>query len=165
MANVIPIRLLRSSVADKRPDPDRLESGQPAVNTNAEDPGLFISATDTSVSPAVNSLVKIGPCSIRPTPPNSGAVTPGDLGNSKGELWLDTSAAYGAVLKVYDGTNWINCLPFTFAVPVVSETAPVLANYPDGTLWWNSTNGLMYILYNDGTSRQWTQVTSSVSPV
>lgn len=164
MANAIPIQLLRSSVANKRPDPARLLAGQPAVNNNAADPGLYISATDTSVSPAVSSLVKIGPCSIGTTAPNSGAVAPGALGNSKGEMWLDTSGAFGPVLKVYDGANWINCLPYTFAAPIVSDVTPALT-YPDGTLWWNSTNGLMYILYNDGTSRQWTQVTSSVSPV
>ena len=159
MANAIPIQLLRSSVESKRPDPGRLLGGQPAVNTNANDPGLYI-ADSTG-----NELIKIGPCGVGTDAPNSGATPPGATGNSTGELWLDTSSPLGPILKVYDGTTWINCLPFTFAVPVVLNVAPNLAGYPDGTLWWNSTNGLMYILYNDGTSRQWTQVTSSVSPV
>jgi hypothetical protein len=35
----------------------------------------------------------------------------------------------------------------------VSDTAP--ANVPDGSLWWESDTGNLYILYNDGTSTQW----------
>ena len=157
MANAIPIQLLRSSVAGKRPDPARLLKGQPTVNNNAADPGMYI-ADDTGAT-----LIKIGPCGVGTSAPNAGAIAPGALGNSKGELWLDTSG-FAPILKVFDGTNWINCMPYTYAAPIVAPTTPPIANFPDGTQWWNSTNGLMYILYNDGTSRQWTQVTSSVSP-
>jgi hypothetical protein len=62
---------------------------------------------------------------------------------------------------VWDGSQWINCLPYTYANAIVSPAAPTLANHFDGTLWWNSATGLMYVLYNDGNSRQWTQVSSS----
>ena len=89
----------------------------------------------------------------------------GALGNTPGELWLDTTASTldrpGPVLKVWDGTQWINCMPYTYANTIVSDTEPTLGNHPDGTLWWNSGTGLMYVLYNDITTRQWTQVSSN----
>lgn len=137
-------------------------SGQPAVNLNATEPGLFF-ADDTGAT-----LIKIGPCAVGTTAPNAGATgAAGSLGNTKGELWLDTDgdSPYlpGPVLKVWDGTAWINCFPTpsVYAVPVVADTAPSLALYVDGTLWWDSSTGLMYVLYNDGTSRQWTQVSGN----
>jgi hypothetical protein len=67
---------------------------------------------------------------------------------------------------VWNGTSWINCFPSTsvFAVPLISDTAPALASHVDGTLWWDSGTGLMYILYSDGTTRQWTQVSSNTVP-
>jgi hypothetical protein len=42
----------------------------------------------------------------------------------------------------------------------ISATAPMGA--PDDSLWWNSTNGQLYVQYNDGTSTQW--VITSPSP-
>jgi hypothetical protein len=219
MANAIPIQLLRSSVAGKRPDPARLLKGQPTVNNNAADPGMYI-ADDTGAT-----LIKIGPCGVGNTPPNFGATAPSELGNSKGELWMDTrttapitagnftigvsytiltlgttdftligavsntvglsftatgpgtgtgTARYtgivqtAPVLRVWDPTtsSWLPCSPYAANGPtaLVQPTAPDITLYLDNTMWWNSTNGLMYILYNDGTSRQWTQITSSVSP-
>jgi hypothetical protein len=146
-------------VLNKRPDPDKLLSGQPAVNINAAEPGFFF-ADDTG-----NSLIKIGPCAVGVTAPNTGATgSPGQLGNTLGELWLDTNTTFdspGPKLKVWDGSQWINCMPYTYANTIVSDTEPVLGNHPDGTLWWDSGTGLMYVLYNDGTSRQWTQVSSN----
>jgi len=217
--NVTPIQFLRSIVSGKRPIADRLLGGQPAVNTNYSDPGLYF-ADSTGAS-----LIKIGPCGVGNTPPNFGATAPSELGNSKGELWLDTRTIYpitaggftigvsytivtlgttdftqigavsntvgvvftatgsgtgtgtakytgvvqtGPVLRVWEptGATWIPCSPYAANGPtaLVQPTAPDITLYLDNTMWWNSTNGLMYILYNDGTSRQWTQITSSVSP-
>ncbi len=133
--------------------------GQLAVNTNSSQPGLFL-ADDTG-----NSLVKIGPCTVGAVAPNTGATgAPGQLGNVLGELWLDTTSTFdkpGPVLKVYDGTQWIDAMPYRYATPIVSDTAPTLGNHPDGTMWWDSGTGSMYVLYNDGTTRQWTQVSGS----
>jgi hypothetical protein len=69
----------------------------------------------------------------------------------------------GPVLKVWDGATWVNCFPSpsVYAAPIISDTAPSLIVHPDGTLWWDSSSGLMYILYYDGTTRQWTQVSSN----
>jgi hypothetical protein len=157
---VTPISLLRSEVLKKRPDPARLLSGQPAVNTNATEPGFFF-ADDTGAT-----LFKVGPCSVGALAPNTGATgAPGQLGNTRGELWLDTTPSTldrpGPVLKVYDGTSWIDCMPYRYANAIVSDTAPTIGNHPDGTLWFDSGTGLGYILYNDGTTRQWTQVSSN----
>jgi hypothetical protein len=154
-----PIQLLRSEVLKKRPDPAQLLAGQGAVNTNAAEPGLFF-ADNTGAS-----LFKVGPCAIGTTAPNDGATGPaGALGNTLGEMWLDTASTFdspGPKLKVWDGSQWINCMPYTYANTIVSDTEPVLGNHLDGTLWWDSGTGLMYVLYNDGTSRQWTQVSSN----
>ena len=144
-----PIQLLRSIIARKRPDPTLLLSGQGAVNTESTEPGLYFSDSTGS------TLIKIGPVAV-------GTVPGGASPNSKGEMWLDnTTAPAFPVLKVYDGTQWLTAMPFTFARPVISDTAPPIGTYPDGTLWWNSANGLLYIQYNDGTTVQWIQVSSS----
>jgi len=162
---VTPIQFLRSLVPNKRPDPAKLLPGQPAVNTAAAQPGLFF-ADDTGVT-----LFKVGPCTVGTVAPNTAATgAPGQLGNTLGELWLDTNGDPplfpGPTLKVWNGTSWINCFPSTsvFAVPLISDTAPTLSSHVDGTLWWDSGTGLMYILYNDGTTRQWTQVSSTTVP-
>jgi hypothetical protein len=154
-----PIQVLRSEVANKRPDPAQLLSGQPAVNINSSQPGFFF-ADETGAS-----LFKVGPCTVGTIAPNTGATgNPGQLGNTVGELWLDTNSSFdypGPKLKVWNGTQWINCMPYTYANTIVSDTAPVIGNHLDGTLWWDSGTGLMYVLYNDGTTRQWTQVSSN----
>jgi hypothetical protein len=155
---VTPIQILRSEIVNKRPDPTLLLKGQPAVNTNPAQPGLFF-ADSTG-----NNLFKVGPCSVGVVAPNTGAVLPGNLGNTPGELWLDTSSTFdspGPKLKVWDGANWVNCMPYTYAATIVSDTEPTVGLHNDGTLWWNSVTGLMYVLYSDGTTRQWVQVSSN----
>jgi hypothetical protein len=158
---VTPIQLLRSILFNKRPDPAKLLPGQPTVNTNAAQPGFFF-ADDTGTT-----LFKVGPCSVGITAPNAGATgAPGQLGNSLGELWLDTTPstldAPGPVLKVWDGANWIDCMPYRYANTIVSDTAPTVGLHPNGTLWWDSSTGLMYVLYEDANSnRQWTQISGT----
>jgi hypothetical protein len=66
-----------------------------------------------------------------------------------------------SILKVWNGSSWINVMPYIYATPIISAAAPTIAGYPDGTMWWDSSTGLMYVLYNDGTTRQWTQVSGS----
>ena len=168
MTKVTPVQLLRSQVSNKRPDPSKLLSGQAAVNINADQPGLFF-ADETG-----NALIKIGPCTVGAVAPNAGATgAPGSLGNALGELWLDTGGGTtelpGPVLKVWgpripgNPPEWINCFPpqTIYAIPIISDTAPLLTKYPDGTMWWDSSTGLLYILYFDGTTAQWTQVSGN----
>ena len=157
---VTPIQFLRSLVYRKRPDPQKLLPGQPAVNTDATEPGLFF-ADDTGMT-----LFKVGPCSVGLTAPNSGATgAPGQLGNTLGELCLDTTSTFdapGPALRVWDGAQWIDAMPSRYANVIIADTAPNLALHLNGTLWWDSGTGLMYVLYEDANSnRQWTQVSSN----
>lgn len=209
-----PIQVLRSEVNNKRPDPTKMLDGQPAVNINSSQPGLFF-RDDTG-----GELFKVGPCYVGEDYPNSPEIAPiGAPGNSVGELWLDKRTAtpitapnlranisytivslgttdftlIGApantvgisfvatgpgtgsgtasytgivqpspVLRVWDGNEWISCMPYVYANTVISDTEPSTTNHFPGTLWWNSDTGLMYVLYNDGTNPAvWTQVSST----
>ncbi len=159
---VTPIQLLRSEVLNKRPDPAKLLPGQPAVNTDAQQPGLFF-ADDTGAK-----LFKVGPCTVGSDAPNTNPplpAAPGQLGNTLGELWLDTTPSTldrpGPVLKVWDGAQWIDCMPYRYANTIVIDVEPDINLHPNGTLWWNSATGLMYVLYYDGRTRQWTQVSGN----
>ena len=95
------IQLLRSSVAQKRPQPASLLDGQPAANINVSEPGLFFKATD-------GSLFKVGPVAITSSGNAPNAAASGPSGNAAGETWLDGRASYAnAVLKVFNGTQWV----------------------------------------------------------
>lgn len=158
---VTPIQLLRSVLFNKRPDAAKLLPGQGAVNTNAAQPGFFFADENGT------TLFKVGPCTVGISAPNAGATgAPGQLGNSLGELWLDTTPSTldrpGPVLKVWDGAQWIDCMPYRYANTIVSDTAPTVGLHPNGTLWWDSSTGLMYVLYEDANSnRQWTQISGT----
>jgi hypothetical protein len=58
------IVLKRSSIPNKRPNPDLLDPGELALNTNALTPGLFFEADN-------NSIIKVGPTAVSPTIPLS----------------------------------------------------------------------------------------------
>jgi hypothetical protein len=81
---VTPIQILRSEVNNKRPDPTKMLDGQPAVNINASQPGLFF-RDETGID-----LFKVGPCYVGVDSPNNPDIDPiGWPGNSVGELWFD----------------------------------------------------------------------------
>lgn len=94
------IQLLRSDIPQTRPKPSVLANGTPMVNLHESEPGLFFAARD-------GSLFKVGPTSVGPLPPNSFAQ--GEIGNSIGELWLDTSGG-DQILRIYDGAEWVECV-------------------------------------------------------
>jgi hypothetical protein len=89
---------LRSSTADKRPTPGAMSDGQLAMNTNLASPGLFFKDSN-------GDLVKTGPVHVGATAPNATPASGGQAGNSKGELWLDTSGS-DYTLKTWDGSAW-----------------------------------------------------------
>ena len=151
MSYITPIKVLRSLVYNKRPDPSNLLEGQPAYNGNAGQPGLFFKNSD-------NDLTKIGPTFIGPVPPNSpnDPSGTGDGTLSIGEQWLDTSGENGSVLKTWDGTSWVECFPIAYARALMSPTAPA-KTYPQGTIWWDTETGLSYILYQS----DWVQMGST----
>jgi hypothetical protein len=68
--------LKRSSVLGKRPGNQVIEPGELALNTNADEPGLFFEVTDGNV-------VKVGPTAVSPFAPVN---LP-----EKGEAWLSTA--------------------------------------------------------------------------
>jgi hypothetical protein len=89
---------LRSSTADKRPTPGAMADGQLAMNTNLASPGLFFKDSN-------GDLVKAGPVHVGTTAPNVSPASGGQAGNSKGELWLDTTGS-DYTLKTWDGSAW-----------------------------------------------------------
>jgi hypothetical protein len=96
----IPIQFLRSSVNQKRPIPTELASGQPAVNINPNEPGLFLADSTGS------ELFKVGPCHVGENPPNYDPAPNGFPGNTVGEQWLDTSNSQNPTLYTWNGLSW-----------------------------------------------------------
>ena len=94
---------LRSSTADKRPTPGAMSDGQLALNTNLASPGLFFKDSN-------GDSVKIGPVHVGTTAPNVTPGAGGQAGNSKGEAWLDTTAA-NPILKVWNGSAFVAVQP------------------------------------------------------
>ena len=75
-----------------------MSDGQLAMNTNLASPGLFFKDSN-------GDLVKTGPVHVGTTAPNATPASGGQAGNSKGELWLDTSGS-DYTLKTWDGSAW-----------------------------------------------------------
>ena len=73
--SAIKITFKRSSLLGKRPTGANLEPGELALNTNSNDPGIFLETNDGSV-------VKAGPTAYLPEEPTP---TP-----ARGELWVDS---------------------------------------------------------------------------
>jgi hypothetical protein len=142
------IQLLRSSIPNCRPDPTQLLPGQPAINIDAGQPGLFFTNSN-------GLLTKIGPATVSSNAPNNNPA--GSLGNSPGELWFDVN---DQTLKVWSGAAWVLCQPIEtgYSKVIIQTTPPDLEIYPNGALWWNDYNGEMYVLYEDPNNRQWVQV-------
>jgi len=76
------IQNLRSSTANKRPDPTSMVNGQLAVNYESQSPGIYFKDD-------LGALIKAGPAHVSSIAPNDSAA--GTPGNSDGELWLDTT--------------------------------------------------------------------------
>ena len=92
------LRHLRSSTANKRPDPAAMVDGQLAMNYDIASPGLFFKDDN-------GTLIKVGPVHVGTTAPNVSPAAGGTAGNSTGEQWLDTTGGV-YVLKVWDGSAW-----------------------------------------------------------
>lgn len=103
MARKTLIELLRSRVFRYRPEQGVLQPGEPAINFNEIEPGLFFADT-------AEQLFKIGPTAVGTEAPNSGS---GPTENCVGEQWLDTSNPNSPSLKVYDGDSWKGITPIS----------------------------------------------------
>ena len=119
---------LRSSTADKRPTPAAMSDGQLALNTNLVSPGLFFKDSN-------GDSVKIGPVHVGATAPNVTPGAGGQAGNSKGEAWLDTTAA-NPILKVWNGSAFVAVQPVgTGTVVSTTDTGTVTSTMIlDGTI-------------------------------
>lgn len=95
MTNSTPIQLLRSQAFRQRPNPDLLLSGQPAVNINEFEPGLFF-------ADSANNLFKVGPTSVGPEPPNSNITGSGATFSLIGSVCSAEIAAGGSGYSVND---------------------------------------------------------------
>ena len=135
------IQLLRSAVPYLRPDPGVLADGMPMVNLAEQEPGLYFRL-------ASGGLTKIGPAHVGSVAPN---INPqGFAGNTKGELWVDTSNAAVPVMKAWDGAAWVEVAG---GAPAPSPFPP---NSPEaGDLWFDTANGVLN--YWDGS--QWVSLT------
>ena len=76
-----------------------------------------------------------------------------------GQLWFDTGTS---TLMVWSGSAWTVTVPAGAAGPpgppgvnYVSDTAPAQPPAVAGNLWWDSTDGQMYILFNNQGTNQW----------
>jgi len=92
------IQHLRSSTANKRPNPVAMSDGQVAVNTASASPGLFF-------KDANGNLIKVGPVHVGATAPNANPASGGTAGNSIGEQWLDISGT-NPVMRIWSGSAW-----------------------------------------------------------
>lgn len=92
------LKHLRSSTANKRPQPSGMVDGQLAINTASGSPGLFF-------KDSAGGLVKVGPVHVGTTAPNASVASGGASGNTIGEQWLDISGGVYA-LKIWDGAAW-----------------------------------------------------------
>lgn len=137
------IQLLRSAVPNLRPDPGVLADGMPMVNLAEEEPGMYLRLTS-------GALVKIGPAHVGTSAPNSSPA--GFAGNSKGEIWVDTTNPAKVSLKVWEGTQWIEA---TSDPSVISPTPPLSPE--GGDLWFDSSNGLL----NYWNGSEWVPITNT----
>ena len=114
------ILIKRSDVASKRPDPNALFDGELALNIDAATGGLYYKDTD-------DNIVKVGPCQVSPTAPNSTPGAGGSTGNSLGEFWFN-STSNG--LFIWNGTVWVDTT-LGVAVQSVTSTSPITVDNTD----------------------------------
>lgn len=62
----------------------------------------------------------------------------------------------GTNIKTIQGQSVLGTGNINLTATAISATAPSPAS--QGQLWWNSTNAVLYVYYDDGTSAQWIEV-------
>lgn len=74
---------------------------------------------------------------------------PGPAGLTVGQKFTAAGITY-----TWNGTAWTMPVGIVPGGPIyISDTAPASAT--PGQLWWQSSTGMLFIYYNDGTSSQW----------
>lgn len=105
----------RSSLLGKRPTSQNLEAGEIALNTNANDPGLFFETSD-------GSIAKVGPTAYLPGEPTGAP--------SLGELWVDRDTK--ALSIGTDSKTW-QSVGTPFLGGTSGLTVFVAPDYPNAT--------------------------------
>ena len=128
-----------------------MSDGQLALNTNLVSPGLFFKDSN-------GDSVKIGPVHVGTTAPNATPGAGGQAGNSKGEAWLDTTAA-NPILKVWNGSAFVAVQPVgTGTVVSTTDSGTVTSTMIlDGTILNADINASAEIAVSklqDGEARQ-----------
>ena len=77
----------------------------------------------------------------------------GDTMSGRFILAGDPVMALDAVTKQYVDNRIVGAPPPSQISVTISDTPPVGAQA--GALWWNSTNGQLYVYYTDANSSQW----------
>lgn len=97
---------------------------------------------------------------VSSSPPIAGNSTNGAI---DGSLYWDNTLGT-LFIRYNDGnsTQWVEATPSggggSSAYVIVSSTPPSISGLPEGSLYWNSNSGILYVLYNDSNSTQWVQV-------
>lgn len=107
--------LKRSSIPGKRPNTSNLEAGELAVNTNANEPGLFFEVTDGQV-------VKVGPTAYLPERPTQFP--------ARGEMWVDTDTKS---LSIGNTSNQWQRVAAPFLGGTAALTVFVAPDFPEAT--------------------------------
>lgn len=109
-----PWQFLRNATAAHRPKPVDLVDGQLSINTAAATPAVYFLDSD-------GGLARVGTAHVGATAPN--ATPAGSAGHIAGESWLDTTDS-PAVLKVFDGTDWVaaGSGSGSYVLPIASST-------------------------------------------
>ena len=79
------------------------------------------------------------------------------LGNGTSAVQTVAPGTAGNVLTS-NGTTWVSSTPSAGSSVTVSTTPP--ASPTAGSLWYDTSIGVMFVYYNDGTSSQWVESAS-----
>ena len=151
------LQLKRSNVLEggfaKEPTTAQMEYGELAVNYNLDDPCIFIKDSG-------NNIIRIS---------NAGVPITGDINLQPGTLddryvMLAGSTMTGPLILNADPIDDLGAATKQYVDNIDIPAAPEISGNPpadpeNGQLWWNSTDGRLYIYYTDADSSQWVPAT------
>ena len=151
------LQLKRSNVLEggfaKQPTTAQMEYGELAVNYNLDDPCIFIKDSG-------NNIIRIS---------NAGVPITGDINLQPGTLddryvMLAGSTMTGPLILNADPTDNLGAATKQYVDSIDIPAAPEISGNPPanpeaGQLWWNSSDGRLYIYYTDEDSSQWVPAT------
>ena len=151
------LQLKRSNVLEggfaKEPTTAQMEYGELAVNYNLDDPCIFIKDSG-------NNIIRIS---------STGLPILGDINLQPGTLddryvMLSGSTMTGPLILNADPTDNLGAATKQYVdsidIPAAPEISPLPPSNPEnGQLWWDSSDGRLYIYYTDVNSSQWVPAT------